>query len=471
MELQHKNVLRNSMMKNFYIFILLSITLFLANPVFAWGKNLEPQKHIEYMNLEWWERFDDENLTNNLLKVYDKNYDLKNAALKVKENEQLVKMQFANELPSLSLSGDLSRDLRGSYQQYGNMRIPTYSQYNYLLPITAAYEVDIWGANRLKTKSVKQELEIMKQAERATYIALTSDFVSDYFNLIKADEFLSIQDKLIETQADIVSKTKDKYEIGLCSINELLAEEKMLTTLKEERNNHLKTRETLINSLRVYLADSTDNILRNSYDKICLIKGIPAEYNTDIIENRPDYLQEEYNIKRIGFDVRVAKREFLPKFVIYGQIGLNAYHLDTLFNSASQFFNAGVLPSMDLFSGGRKLALLRFRKLEYEEALNSYQKTILECIKEINSGLVEYKTALENFEETQNRLKMQDEIYNLMKDKHTIGASSDLDVLYAKEAYLMVKKEEVSNKINSIISTIGLYKAVGGIDLYKISNL
>ena len=242
---------REIRMRQFYIFILL-ICLLIFSPAFASEKNNKPQKHIEYMNLEWWERFGDENLTNNLLKLYEKNYDLKNMALKVKENEQVVKMQFANELPTLSLSGDLSRDLRGPMQQYGNMRIPNYSQYNYLLPITAAYEVDIWGANRLKTKSVKEQLEIVKQAERATYIAITSDFAADYFNLIKADKFLEIQNELIEIQTDIVNKTVDMYEIGLCSINELLTEQKMLTALKEERNNCLKTQETLVNSLKVY---------------------------------------------------------------------------------------------------------------------------------------------------------------------------------------------------------------------------
>ena len=451
------------------IFILI-ICLYIILSVEAGNKNLDPQKHIEYMNLEWWAKFNDENLNNNLQKLYEKNYDLKNAAIKVKENEQLVKIQFANELPSLSLSGDLSRDLRGPYQQYGNMRIPTYSQYNYLLPITAAYEVDIWGTNRLRTKSVKQELEIIKQAERATYIALTADFTADYFNLIKADELLSLQEDMIKVQEDIVTKTKDLYEVGLCSINELLSEEKNLTILKQERNQHLRTRETLINSLKVYLADSGDNIQRNSYDNITLIKGIPTRYDAQIIENRPDFLQEESNIKRIGLDVKVAKREFLPKFIIYGQIGLNAYHLDTLFNSASQFFNAGVLPSIDLFTGGRKLAVLRFRKLEYEEALNSYQKTILEGIKEINTSIIEYNTALENYQEAVSRLEKQNKIYSLMQDKYLIGASANLDVLYAQEAYLIVKKEEVSNKINSLISTIGLYKAAGGIDLYNLSK-
>ena len=456
-------------MKKIFL-IMIMICLPRAMPAFA-AKN-PPQKaeHIEYMNLDWWGKYKDQNLTDNLKKLYENNYDLKNAALKVKENEQAVKMQFANELPSLSLSGQLYRDMRSSMQQFGSMQIPSYSQYNYYLPITAGYEVDIWGANRLKTKSVKQQLEIVKQAERATYIALTSDFASDYFNLIRADEFLKIQNELIKTQEDIVAKVKDKYEIGLCSVNDLLTEERLLTTLKEERNKHIKTRDILINSLRVYLSEASGDIARGCYNSVVVPEGIPTEYSTEIIENRPDYLQEEANIKRIGFDVRVAKREFLPKFVIYGQIGLNAYHLDTLFNTASQMFSAGVLPSIDLFSGGRKIALLKLKKFEYEEALNSYQKSILTGIKEMNSGLAEYKDAAENYKESANRLQLQNQTYSLMQDQFEIGAASDLDVLYAKEAYLMVKKDEVSNKINSVISTIGLYKAAGGADLNKINE-
>lgn len=382
----------------------------------------------------------------------------------------LVKMQFANQLPTLGLSGQIYRDMRSSMQQFGSLQIPSFAQYNYYLPITLNYEADIWGTNRLKTKSVKQRLEIIKQAERATYISLTSDFAADYFNLIRADEFLAIQEELIKTQEEIVEKVKDKYNIGLCDVNEVLAEQRLLTLMKEEHNRHIKTRDTLTDTMKVYLAASSGDISRNKYENLTVLKDIPLEYSTEIIENRPDYLQEEANIKRIGFDVSVAKREFLPKFIIFGQIGLNAYHLDTLFNSASQMFSAGVLPSLDLFAGGRKVALLKFRKFEYEEALNSYQKTILDGIKEMNTGLAEYKEASKNYNESLNRLKLQNQTYSLAKDKQEIGSASDLDVLYAKEAYLMVKKDEVSGKINSIISTIGLYKAAGGVDLYKINE-
>ena len=288
--------------------------------------------------------------------------------------------------------------------------------------------------------------------------------------MIRTDEFLKIQNELIKLQEEIVSKIKDKYEVGLCSVNDLLVEQRVLTLLNEERNTHIKNRDILIDTIKVYLADSSDTVERNSYERITLLNGIPLEYSTEVIENRPDYLQEEANLKRIGIDIKVARRNFLPKFIIFGQIGLNAYHLDTLFNSASQMFSAGVLPSIDLFSGGRKLAILRLKKFQYDEAFNSYKKTIIDGIKDINLGIIKYKEAQENYKESSKRLELQDKTYSLVKDKLEIGSASDLDVLYAKQAYLMVKKDEVSNKMNSVISTIGLYKAAGGMDLYKINE-
>lgn len=444
--------------------ILIIIFLFLISPLSIFARE------ADYMNLGWWKTFNDENLVNNLLLVYQNNYDLKNAALKVQENEKIVRMQFAQELPFLNFSGDLNRDLRASRQQFGMMKIPNYSQYNYYLPLTMAYEIDIWGSNRLKTKSMKEQLEIERQAQRATYITLTSDFASDYFNLIKADKLLEIQKELVLTQKEIVEMVTEKYRSGLCSVNEVLAEEKLLTLFKEEENKHSLTRDLLSESLKVYLVNC-DCVDRNTYENVILVKNLPNEFPASIIENRPDFQQEEANIRRIGFDVKIAKREFLPKFTIIGQIGLNAYHLENLLNSSSQFFNAGILPSMDLFSGGRKMAFYKLQKYKYEEALNNYKKTILTGIKELNSGILEYKTAKENYLESSNRLQTQSRIYNLAKDKNNIGASSKIDLLNAKEAYLMVEKEEVSNKINTIISTITLYKATGGIDLNQVKNL
>ena len=437
---------------------------FMSLPVFA-----ITDSGLEHMNMDWWKNFNDEHLIQNLLKVYENNYDLKNAALKIQANEQVAKMQFAQELPFVTFSADISRDLKAARQQFGEMQIPTYSQNNFYFPITAGYEIDIWGKNRLKTKSKKQQLEMAKQAQRATYISLTSNFVSDYFNLIKTDKLLEIQKELVGTQKEILSMTKSKFEIGLAPVTEVLYQDKILSTLKEEENNYIKSQEVLTNNLNVYLADFNDKVKRTPFEKVVVLENIPQKIDTEIIEKRPDYLQEEANIKRIGFDVKVAKKEFLPSFTIFGQIGLNAYTLSTLCKSPSQFFTAGILPSFDLFSGGRKLAFMKMQKFRYEEALNNYQKIYLNAANEINSSLVDYKTTTKNYIESQDKFSKECKLYYLAKEKRNIGSSSNLNVLSEKEIYLSTQKELVVNKINTILSTISLYKATGGVDLYKLN--
>lgn len=424
----------------------------------------------EYLNLSWWNNFNDECLTDNLLKLYENNYDLKNAALKVKANEQIVKMQFAQELPGISFTGEAYRDFQAARKRYGNLRIPKYSQNNYYLPITASYEADIWGKNRLKTKSEKQQAEIVKQEERATYIALTSGFASDYYNLIKTDKLLELQDELVKTQEQVLNLIQNKYEIGLTPVTDVLYQQKVLNTLKEEYNSYKKIQEILINNLRVYLAVPSGDIKRESFDNVSLLKGIPEEYSSSIIENRPDYLERELNLKRIGIEVKIAKREFLPTFTIFGQIGLNSYTVSSLFHSPSQFLSAGILPNLDLFSGGRKIAMLKFQKYRYEEALNDYQKSYLDAINEINTGLIEYKTANKNYQEVQEKLNSEEKIYNLIQDNREIGNANNLDVLLSEEIYLTAQKEEVSNKIDILLSAIGLYKVVGGVDLFQINK-
>ena len=427
-------------------------------------------KHQEYLNISWWEKYNDPNLTANLQELYEKNHDLKIATLKVKEGEKMVRASLAEELPHVGLNGNLGRIMSSSNQQFGSLVIPSYAQYGYQLPLTATYEIDIWGENRLKTKSIAKQLDIVKQAERASYIALTSSFASNYFNLIKTDKLIEIQSEIVEIQKDIAQKTQKKFENGLCTVNEVIAEEKMLTTQKELLNDLEHTKTILENQLKVYLADNNKEIKRSSYDNIEIMQNLPLKMDGTVIEQRPDYIQSEDNIKKIGYDVRIARKEFLPKFVIYGQIGLNAYNLDKLFNSYSQLANAGIMPSFDIFSGGRKKAILKLQKYRYEEAMHDYQKTILTSIQEVNDSTAQLKKDLQNYEESVERYNLEHKRFVLMDHKNKIGAASDLDVLYNKQLELMTKREEVSNKINCLISTISLYKATGGQDLYTIKE-
>ena len=442
--------------------LLISVVLIQTSPCLSKARQENTEDKTQYLNLSWWEKYNDPILIGYLQELYEKNHDLKIAALKVKEGEKVVRISLANELPQVSFDGNLGRTMRSSDQHFGSLVIPSYAQWGYQLPLTASYEIDIWGENRLKTKSVEKQLEIIKQEERASYIALTSAFATNYFNLIKTDKLLELQEEIVKVQEEIAQKTQKKYENGLCSVNEVIDEQKLLTSQKELLNNLEHTRTILENQLRVYLSDNDKVLSRTPCDNLNLLTNIPDKIDSTAIEKRPDYIQAEENIKKIGYDVRIARKEFLPKFIIYGQIGFNAYQWSKLLNSYSQLANAGIMPSFDLFSGGRKMAILKLRKYQYEEAMHNYQKTILTSIQELNDSSAELKTEQKNYQQSVERLNLESQKYLLMVHKNEIGAASNLDILYNKEQKLFTQRDEVSNKMNCIISTIGLYKALGG---------
>ncbi len=428
-------------------------------------QKITPNK-LEYINIDWWNKFSDEQLKDYLIFAFENNKDLKIATAATNQAQQVVKMAFADQLPQLSLSANISREFTSSTTRFGDVIIPDYSQSRFLLPVSMTYELDIWGENYLKTKSVKQKLEMIKQEERASYISITTALASNYFNLIKADKLIENQEKLVSIQEEIVKKYEEKYAGGLCSKKDVLSKKQLLTLYKEELNNLKEKQDILENQLKVILGDrNLAEIKRSSYEDV-KIPELPVDIKTEAIQNRPDLIKTENYIKKIGIDVKVARREFLPKFLVFGQVGFNAYQLSKIFTPHTFLSNAGIAPYFDIFAGGRKIAILKYQKQEYEKALQIYEKTILTSIQEVNDAMMNSKTAQKNYQISSERFDLEKEKYDLSIQQYDIGAISQLDKMEAMEDVLLSEKSNISNKIDTIISAINIYKAIGGVD-YK----
>lgn len=460
-------------MKNFKILLTLFILLCTFNVAAeARTKKNTPDYRMEYLNINWWEKYKDPVLTDYITTAFKNNQDLKIATLNVKQSEQVVKMAFAGQLPQLGFQGDLFRDFTSSTIKFGDVVIPDYKQSNFFLPLTMSYEIDIWGENYLKTKAIKKQLEIVKQNERASYISLTSAVAAQYFNLIKFDQLIKDQQALVKLQSEIVHLEEIKYKNGLCPVTELMDEKQLLTQLKSELNVYLDKRLIIARELGVLTGlreKDLSEMARSDYSKLALLP-LPDAINAEVIQYRPDYLKAEDYIEKIGIDAKVARRDFLPKFVLYGQVGFSSYNLNNVFGSHTFKSLAGVMPSLDLFTGGAKMARLRWTKLELEKAQQMYEKTILTSIQEVNDSLGGAKTREANYKESVKRYNLENEKYALADEKYNIGAKSNLDLMKDTERLLVADKDKVSCQVNYLLSTLDIYKAIGGKDFTTIND-
>ncbi len=441
-------------------FIIISLLILTISPAIA----KEQVDRFSYMNMDWWKKYNDEILISHLNTLYENNHNLKIAALKTKQAEENVRLAGANQLPQVGFSGEFTREMRGGQTQFGDLVIPTYSQNHFLLPLNASYEIDIWGENYLNRKSAKKQKDIAIQEERATYIYLTSGFASNYFNFIKADELEKITRDIIKLQTEIVAMTQKKYDVGLASINELLTEKQILVKNEEELNKLIEKRKVINNQLVNLLGLNSDKEIEHiSIDKLSYPQT-PDELSATIIQYRPDLIQSENYAQKAGIDVRVARREFLPKFILFGNIGFNAYRWNSMFNDKTFLSNIGIAPYWDIFSGGAKLARYRINKYEYKKAAEGYQQTMLNSIQEVNNALASAKTTKANLLKSEEDFNIETQKHTLATRQFNIGDASKLDEMKSQLSLLVAKQRHASSKIDDAISSLSLYNAVGGVD-------
>ena len=305
---------------------------------------------LEYLNFDWWKKKNDPHLEKYIVTAINNNHDIKSAALKVEQARLNVTMTRAGQLPTLSV---------GASPFLVKMPQTTSTMGSFALPIIAQYELDLFGKNWDKTKSSKKMLEGAEYQAQASDISIISHVGSIYYNIVKLDKIINIQEDLVKDREEIYRLMKLSNEEGIVSTSDLILSEKQFVMSQNDLIDYKKARENSLNALAVLIGDSPNNIAeyeRISLDELSNEIIIPNEVDSEIIINRPDYKSIEKQIEAAGLDIRAAKKEFLPSINILGALAFVA----TSMASSMSFENAlgliGSSVNLPIFTGFKRTA-------------------------------------------------------------------------------------------------------------------
>lgn len=416
-------------------------------------EKIKPQKNkYEYINLAWWQQFDDSYLNDYIIKAIENNKDLKMANLTIDEYYQNVAMQRANQLPMIQT---------GFLPAYGNISNGTTDMY--AMPIIASYEIDIWGKNSNKTNAIRKLYEASILDEQAAYIAIASAVGSTYINIVKLDA-------LVDKQEEIVNLRKEIYEImsvsnaeGIVSTSDLVKANQAyiegVTYLTDLKKNRTK----LLHQLAVLIGDSPNNIeeySRADYKTLTFNGTIPESVTSDIIMKRPDYLKAEKMLEKAGIDVKVARKEMIPSLNLGGLLLFNAQNIGSLFTTSNAAWSIGGGLIQPLFMGGKLKANLKAKKIAYEKSLKNYEKVNLTSMQEINDSLVSVNMDKEKLARQKKIQELEQKDFELTKLKYAQGTIAKLDLNQKQENLLSVNKMVYASEFDCMIDYISFYKAI-----------
>lgn len=423
-----------------------------TTPDNLYGEEVAVDDTTNFGNANWRELFTDPQLQALIEQGLQNNTDLRSAQLQIEEAEAALMSAKLAFLPSFALSP------QGTISSFdGGKATKTYT-----LPVTASWELDIFGRLRNAKQQAKALYAQSKDYQQAVRTQLIAGIANVYYTLLMLDEQLAISQQTEEAWKETVASTRALMDAGLA--NEA-ATSQMEAAYYSVQTSILDLKEQINqveNSLALLLAETPRCYERGKLADQRLPEDVAVGVPMQMLSNRPDVRAAERSLEQAFYMTNQARAAFYPSIVLSGSAGWTNSAGSMIVNPGKFLASAVGSLTQPLFNKGQIMAQYRIAKAQQEEASLSFQQALLNAGSEVNDALVacqtsKAKTAL--FEKQIQSLEKALESTSLLMEH---GTTTYLEVLTARQSLLSAQLSQTANRFTEIQSVINLYQALGG---------
>lgn len=403
-------------------------------------------------NLPWKEIFRDAKLQALIEEGLANNVDMQAAALRVQEAKVMLTAAKLSYLPSINFTpqGTLSSFDKSKPSQ------------TYQLPVSASWEIDLFGKILNSKRGQKVAYEQSKYTEQAVRSQIICGIANIYYSLL-----------MLDRQVEITTETTDIYKenvrvmeaMKIAGMSTEAAVAQMRAAYSQVQASLLdlqrQVRETE-NSLCVLLAKAPQQIDRNTLDEQVMPENLTVGVPLQLLENRPDVKIAEMTLASAYYATNQARSAFYPGLNITGTAGWTNSSGQGIVNPGKLILNAVASLAQPIFNNGKLIANLKVSKAEEKIAQMNYQQTILEAGQEVSDALYLYDTQNEKLGHDRAQVDQLDKAVTYTKALFQSGDATYLEILTAQQSLLSAQLTEVSDNFQRMQAVINLYSALGG---------
>ncbi len=328
--------------------------------------------------------------------------------------------------------------------------------------LQSSWEIDFWGKLRNAKKSAYADYLGTEAAKKAVQTRLIANIASSYYNLLALDANLEITKATVKNSAELVETMKALKESGNVTGAAVVQSEAARYATEvtiPDIEQQIKENE---NTLCLLLGRTPGNVERGKLEAQqvheLLAIGVPSE----LLDNRPDVMQAEYNVVSAYHMTNSAKAYFYPSVTLTASAGLESLEFDDLFDPAS--FAANIVGGLvqPIFNKRANKTRLEVAKAQQEESLLNFKSTLLNAGAEVNDALSSYDASVQKIELRTKQLDALEKSVDYTKELLVYGSATYTEVLNAQQSLLNAQLNDVNDHIQQLNAVVSLYRALGG---------
>ncbi len=409
-------------------------------------------------NLGWWDLFKDPLLQDLIRRSLAANRDLKVAMARIDAARGILGVVRPDQFPRIDGVGNATR-VDGSDLAL----IPTDATNDFGVYARLGFEVDIWGKYASATEAARADLLQSEYAMRGVTLSLVSQVATAYLQLQNFDRQIEISKRTLKNRHDATVLNEQRFKggyVGLLDVNQaqIQEEEARAALVAQERALRL-----VENALCVLLGEVPHPIKRGSsrIDPMS-IQELPAGVPAMLLDRRPDVQAAEQNAKATVMKVGIARSMQYPSFSITGLLGLNAIQHTDLFKSDARTWSFGTDFIGPLVDWRKSWSRVDVAEAQAEEALQSYEGTVLQAVRDVEDALVSVRTFRDENKIRGAQVKAGKSASFLSRRRYMDGITSYLEVLDTERSLFNAELAQSNTQERYLGAIVQLYRALGG---------
>lgn len=413
---------------------------------------------MAFGNLQWQSVFTDPVLADLIDQALNNNIDLRNAKLNIDIAHAQLKGARLSYLPSVALAPNGSGSKFFTSPSSGGM------SWGYQIPLSVSWEIDVFAKLLNNKRSAQAAYEQSQDYSRAVRSQIIGGVANTYYAIAAIEAQLAVSRSTAEIWKQNVQTMKDLKEAG--TVNEvavvqseaqyygILASITDLEVSLDEMNN---TMSLLLGVMPQKWEISPDATLRLP----AIIRASVPMYE---LAMRPDVAAAERNMAVAYYATNSARAAFYPGLNITANGGFTNMLGSMITNPGNFFINLAGSLTAPLFSRGQNIARLEAAKAQQQQAMNTFENTLMSASAEVSDAMTLYEKSAEK----QQYLAVQAEKLALAVDYTQellrLGSynTTYLDVLTAQQSLLSAQISSISARHSEARALINLYQSLGG---------
>ncbi len=419
----------------------------------------EAQPRDHEIRGDWWEVYHDPVLSGLQKEAAAENQSLAQAEAQYRQALALVQGARANLYPQLavSLSATRSRPAASSSGVGGE----TTNQF--LLPLSAGWEPDLWGRIRRQIESDVAGAQASAADLQALRLLVQAELAQDYFLARIIDAQKKLLDETVEAYEKALELTQNRYRAGVAAKADVVQAMTQLTATRAQAIDVGIQRAQLEHAIALLAGKAPADFSLAYAPEVPGIPKIPPGVPSDLLERRPDIASAERRMAAANAQIGVATAAYYPSLTLSASTGYQSAFFGELLNSPNLFWALGPATLAEtLFDAGARKAQVEQARAFYDASVAAYRQTVLASFQEVEDSLAALAILEDELRVQEETVQGARESVVLTTNQYKAGIVSYLNVIAAQTTALASERTALSIRGQQLSASVSLIKALGG---------